>query len=102
MSLKQEGSMDFWLKHPHRDWATNDNGYRFGPFSYEGITCSAIKHPNRTIEISVRGPFDRRFTFRYPMPQCDERGLHVAITWKDDQVKLYLNGKHVGTQWVSP
>lgn len=93
MGLKNEGSMVFGLNHENKDWSTNSSGYNFGSFQHEEISAKVTKHPDKTIEIELIGPFDKNFVFRRPIPPCDDRGLHVAITWKDDMVQLYLNGE---------
>lgn len=98
MGLKNEGTMVFWLNHEHKDWSTNSSGYNFGTSRMEDISAETTKHPDKTIEIKLTGPFDKSFVFRRPIPQCDPRGLQVAITWKDDEVKLYLNGQLVETK----
>ena len=33
MDIQKEGSIEFWLRHEHKDWHTNSNGYDFGSFS---------------------------------------------------------------------
>jgi hypothetical protein len=93
MGLKNEGSMVFWLNHEHKDWPTNLYGYNFGTIKQKDILAEANKHPDKTIEIKLFGPFDKSFVFQKPIPTCDQRGLQVAMTWKNDEVKLYLNGK---------
>ena len=93
-----EGTIDFWLKHQHPDWATNGSGYKFGPFSHEDLSVKATKHPDKTLELQVFGPAQRSFTFKHPMPTCPPKGLYVAITWSASEVILYMNGKPVETR----
>lgn len=93
MGLKNEGSIVFGLSHEHKDWPTNSSGYKFDIIEQKDISVEAKKLPDKTIEIKLTGPFDKTFVFQRPIPQCDERGLQVAMTWKDDEVKLYLNGQ---------
>ena len=96
MSTPNEGTLMFWLKHEHKDWSTNSEGYDFGSIEKPGISAKAVKHPDKTIELNFSGPFGQ-LSFRPPVPKCDERGLQVAITWKGPEVKLYLNGQLVDT-----
>ena len=96
MNNQNERTLVFWLKHEHRDWTINSNGYNFGLFEKPGISANAVKHLDRTIELKFSGPFGQ-LHFRRPIPRCDERGLQVVITWRDSEVKLYLNGKLVDT-----
>jgi len=100
MGLKNEGSMVFWLSHEHKDWPTNSSGYNFGTIEQKEISAEAKKHPDKTIEIKLIGPFDKTFVFKNPIPQCDQRGLQIAMTWKNDKVELYLNGKPVDSKPV--
>jgi hypothetical protein len=93
MGLKNEGSIVFWLNHEHKDWPTNSSGYNFGTIAQKDISAEAKKHPDKTIEIKIIGPLDKTFVFRRSIPPCDQRGLQVVITWKHDNVQLYLNGK---------
>jgi len=97
MDIKEEGSIEFWINHKHKDWSTNDHGYRFKTFSSHGVSFTAQKHPDRTFELIVDGPLDSQFTFKCPIPECDERGLHTVVTWTRLEVHLYLNGRLVET-----
>jgi Concanavalin A-like lectin/glucanases superfamily len=96
--LKDTGTITFWLRHEHADWATNDSGYKFGVIKKDGIEASAVKNPDRTISVSLAGPFDQRFNFQTAIPPCEERGLFVALTWDNKEVKLYLNGQPIETK----
>lgn len=93
MGIKNEGSIVFGLFHKHKDWSTNSSGYNFEAIKQGDISAEAKKLPDKTIEIKLTGPFDKAFVFQRPIPQCDQRGLQVAMTWKDNKVQLYLNGQ---------
>ena len=95
MGIEKEGSITFWCNHAHKDWATNRHSYDFGKVSGHGVSVTAIKHPDKIIEIIATGPLFERFQYQCPIPPCDERGLFVALTWKSENVNLYLNGKSV-------
>ena len=97
MSILNEGSMTFWLRHEHKDWTSNSNTYSFGEIEHSGIIAGSIKKPDRTVEIKLSGALGRDFTFRQSIPTCDERGLSVAFTWTDKEINLYLNGRLVET-----
>ena len=95
MGLQDEGSITFRLKHEHPDWPTNEHAYNFGTLDTRGIQgtkVTATKHPDRTLELDMDGPFDQHHNVRLPIPICDERGLFVAITWQKPDLKIYLNG----------
>lgn len=98
--LEKEGTVEFRLTHQRPDWSRDDHRYKFGPFQYGDIIVQAVKQPDKTVEITIRGPFGKRFTFHRPMPPC-ENELHVVITWKEQKVNLYLNGKLVETQEIT-
>lgn len=100
MSLKNEGSIVFGLSHEHKDWPTNSSGYNFPTIKQKDIVAETTKHPDKTIEMKLIGPFDKTFVFQNPIPPCDQRGLQVAMTWKDDKVELYLNGKPIETKTI--
>jgi hypothetical protein len=91
--LQKEGSATFWLRHRDRDWAVNEKEYQFGEIRKSGMSVEASKHTDKTIDLLVSGPLGQDFKFRHPIPKCDSRGLFVAVTWQDLEVKLYLNGK---------
>lgn len=101
LSLENEGHITFWIRHEHRDWSTNSAGYNLGQIAEPGISVDAKKHPDKTVELKVLGPFGHHFTFRTQIPPSDEHGLFVAITWKDRNVHLYLNGQRVETLHAS-
>lgn len=91
--VQKEGSMSFTLSHEHNDWITNKNGYRFKPLSIEGIFVQPFKDPDCTFRISINGSLGHSLTFRQDISEITTPKLHVALTWKDALVKLYLNGE---------
>lgn len=96
MSLEQQGTVTFWLLHPHLDWQTNNQGYKFGPFSAHGISWVVFKNPDRSLQVVISGPLSRTSTFNTSVPAIpDKKGLFVAITWHFPVVTLYLSGKPV-------
>lgn len=97
MNIRETGSISFWASHEHADWATNGNGYNFGPFTVESISVRAKKHPSGSITFDVDGPLGQVFEIEAAMPACGPKGLYVAITWKHDTLNLYLNGELVKT-----
>ena len=69
MSLEHEGTVAFWLKHAHMDWQTNNQGYKFGPFSAHGLSWSVFKHPDRSLQVVISGPLSRTSTFNTRVPE---------------------------------
>lgn len=102
MSLKDKGSIMFWLRHEQANWTTNRDGYDFGMRNEQGICVTAVKHPDTTIELKLMRPFYEVVTFRQLIPECDERGLMVTFTWEGHEVKLYLNAKLMDTKSTDP
>ena len=70
-NVKNEGSIVFWLNHEHKDWPTNSSGYNFDTVQNEDISAEVTKHPDKTVEIKLTGPFDKTFVFR----RSDYRGI---------------------------
>ncbi|HLA10041.1 MAG TPA: hypothetical protein VJ023_05440 [Pyrinomonadaceae bacterium] len=71
MSVRDEGSFEFWLNDEHKDWATNSDTYIFDPVTLEGVTVKCIKRPNRTIDVTIDGPFGKQYTFNELIPQIE-------------------------------
>ena len=90
-----EGSIATFLRHENPNWPTNRAVYHFPEITSGGITFNAMKNYDRTVTIFIDGPFGNPYEFKEPIPPCDERGLHVAVTWSNNEVILYLNGKRV-------
>ena len=91
MGVENEGSIVFWCRCTTKDWTTDDQGYQFPTVYGANISATAVKHPDKTIQLTISGPFHQTFVFRQAIPKCHERGLFVALTWKDSAVNLYLN-----------
>jgi hypothetical protein len=96
--LTKKGTLAFFVKGKDADWATNDKPYSFKPFTREGISAIVSKGTDRGVYVEIAGPFGNSYDFRVPLPACDHRGLHVALTWEDESVTLYLNGEKVKSQ----
>ena len=92
-----EGTVVFQVNHPHADWKTNGAIYNFGLFKKGSLTIRTIKHPDKTMEISVQGFAEDVITTRKPIPQSPQSGVMVAITWSIDTVIFYLNGERADT-----
>src|SRR5688572_24061352 len=91
MKYPPQGTRELWLNHDHSDWSTNAHVYRFAPVVSHYVRVVAVKHPNQTLEVEADGPMGRRFQFRFHMPACDSRGLHLVIAWECNQIQFFLN-----------
>lgn len=68
MSISQEGTVTFTLKHERRDWSTNGAGYNFGSFEAQGMRFDMVKYPDRTLELNLDGPLSSKQTVRILVP----------------------------------
>lgn len=97
-SVQREGTVAFVVKHADADWSTNQKEYDFGRFEQPGIAIVVKKHADGSVQVAVAGPLGRDFTFRKPCPDCAAGDLFVAVTWKEHEVNLYLNGQLAESQ----
>jgi len=79
------------------DWATNEKEYTYTG-SNPGITATVYKHGDRTVEIRIAGPFERSFRFVSAIPECGSDPLRVRLTWREGEIRLFLNDKAVETK----
>jgi hypothetical protein len=107
----QEGTITFWINHKHADWSTNDKEYTFGPFTHDDdegpqVGVSVSKKSDRSLEIrfgiSRSGSIFVGHTFRGPMPEVSEKGVHIAVTWEPKEITRYANGKPISTAPFKP
>ncbi|MDZ7617386.1 MAG: hypothetical protein U1E05_10295, partial [Patescibacteria group bacterium] len=102
MSIFDEGTVAFWLEHPHQDWQTNASDYRFGPFIFSqvGFAVGVVKHPDKRLDVTIAGPFQKTTTFETRIPDVTPYpNLHVAITWQRPKLNLFLAGRQV-SEWT--
>ncbi len=92
MSVSDKGTIRFWLQDRHPRWASDECGYDFGTKRTQGLVVTALKHPDKTVEIILDGLDGLPSRLREAIPSCDVRGLHVGITWSKTEIVLYLNG----------
>ncbi len=87
----------FWLQHDDGDWSSNKDGYYFGTIRQSGLAISAVKQPDGMLVLNVSDTGFHLFTFQYPIPACDGRGLYVEIVCEPEAIKLRLNGRLIQT-----
>jgi len=95
--IRNKGSIIFWLNDANRDWATSADTYVFPPVSKGGITVNCVKRPNKTIDITIDGPFNKKYVFNAKIPPCTPKGLMVGIVWEKPTVILRLNAQTAQT-----
>jgi hypothetical protein len=93
MGIEKEGSIAFRLRHPDKDWSTNDKPYRFNTVEIGPIRAWAMKNPDRSVEFHVSGPLNSEITLNGQLQAVGERGVHVVITWSEKEVQLYLDAR---------
>ena len=92
--LTNEGTVTFWAQSNRPGGRTDPMPPNFPPFSSGGITVKSAKNPDLTLSAEIVGPHGRSYSFNsVAIPRCDDKGLHVGITWNMKTVRLYLNGK---------
>lgn len=94
-AIPPEGTVLFHVNHQHSDWKTNANGYDFGLFSQGLLEVKAAKHPDRTIEVCVKGLGNSIVKSRKLIPNTDQPGVMVGFTWSGREVVFYLCGERV-------
>ncbi len=93
MSIRNEGSITFLLKHSNQNWYKDNNIYKFNNLpSLSGIELKVEKRPPNKLHLEITGIHEKKYTLYENIPVCDNRELFVAITWKGDWLKLYFNG----------
>ena len=96
--IQIEGTIHFRMQHHHHDWASNKLGYNFTPVEHGPIRAQAKKRPDGSVVIEIAGPFGGTYDFHEPIPKVAPDGLTVGLTWADNKVKLFLDGKWVETR----
>jgi hypothetical protein len=88
-----QGTMMFFLSHPHLDWMHNSHSYDFGLFGSGRLKVRPIKHPDRTLELVVEGLGQSTLTTRHFIPGTAQPHLGVAIVWNNGKAKFHLCGR---------
>jgi len=96
--LTQEGTIAGWLQSEVEGWARDNKRHAFAPIEYSGIRLEIVKRTDRQLAVTVTGPFGRSFDFLARCPKPNEQGVHVAVTWGNSTVTLYVAGKRVADQ----
>lgn len=92
----REGTVMFLVNHPHANWRTNSNAYDFGLYSQGGLEVKTTKHPDGTMEVSVRGIGGESIVgTRQGIPNADQSGVMIGLTWNGKEVIFYFCGERV-------
>jgi hypothetical protein len=91
----QKGTLGITFIPQHKDWSTDDHTYLLGEVLREGLSLRAIKHTDRTLELTLDGPLGKTLTLRGPQPPC--RKLRLGFAWEDAEMQFFMNGKRLQT-----
>jgi hypothetical protein len=96
---KGKGSVGFYVSHSHPDWATNAKRYTFRVVKYGNVRVRATKNPDGMLSVTVTGIFGGSYDFSAPVILLENGlGIHVGVTWQDNEVAFYMNGMPVTSQ----
>ena len=95
MNTSQQGTFGITFTPNRHNWSTDDHTYLLGEYLRGDISLKATKHADRTLELNISGLLGKTFTLRLPQPPGRE--LKLGLTWKNDEVALFMNGKLLKT-----
>lgn len=99
--VQSQGSLTFWMRQPAR-WASSPGGIKFAPVNAPGVRLTMQKNPDHTLEFFLEGALRRTTHFLVSLPsRIRPCGIHVALTWKEPKVELWLDGRMVGESYSS-
>jgi hypothetical protein len=91
MITPQQGTFDITFTPNQKDWSTDIHTYLLGEYMRGDISLKATKHADRTLELNISGLLGKTFTLRLPQPPGRE--LKLDLTWENDLIELFMNGK---------
>ena len=91
MITPQKGTFGITFTPNRHNWSTDDHTYLLGEYLRGDISLKATKHADRTLELNISGPLGKTFTLRRPQPPGRE--LKLGLTWENDLIELFMNGK---------
>jgi hypothetical protein len=94
--LTQEGTIFAQLRHDHRDWTTNSNGYDFGTISTGGASLRAVKEPTGILRLRLLSPSGSFAVIDHPLDDLAEDTVSVAASWNEDRARFYVGGVFIG------
>lgn len=89
------GTVMFLVGHEHPDWLENTHGYDFGVFAHGALKVQALKHPDRTMQISVAGLGGSVLETRKPIPRTEQIRVMIGCTWNGSELVFYICGERV-------
>jgi hypothetical protein len=91
MNTSQQGTFGITFTPNQKDWSTDIHTYLLGEYLRGDISLKATKHADQTLELNISGPLGKTFTLRLPQPPGRE--LKLGLTWENDLIELFMNGK---------
>ncbi|TVT47099.1 MAG: hypothetical protein FHK82_18210 [Sedimenticola thiotaurini] len=98
--LPEEGTVMFLVDHPHGDWRTNNHEYNFGLFRQGQLEVQARKNKDKNMEIHVKGFGQAILSIENPIPNFEQPGVMIGLTWNSSQLNFYLNGVRIETMAI--
>ena len=100
----EEGTVAMWIK-PH-GWSGADHGFRYFFMIADESTCKFYLYrfqEKNLLVLAGNGIEGQWGSLGMPTDDWkDDQWIHLAVTWKDRLVKLYLDGKPVSQTLVPP
>ena len=96
----KEGTIAFWLQ--PNGWSGTDDGFRFFFMIADPKVCNFYIYRYTKLNlVALAGTGQGRYCTQVLMPTrkwTDGQWVHVAVTWKDSAITLYVDGKRVGSK----
>ena len=100
----EEGTLALWIQ--PRDWTGTDFGFRYFFMIMDEAACKfyLYRYQQDNLLVIAGNGIENQWgsTGLSTKDWQDGQWLHLAVTWKDRQVTLYVDGKRVGEMLVPP
>ena len=100
--VQKEGTLAYDVKVPDGYWETTGQPCRFPTTGSPGIYTETTILGDHTIDVQIDGPLGRFWEIKSKSITDKPKKIMLAITWKDDEVKLYVNGDLHQAQHIGP
>lgn len=98
------GTLSLWIQ--PRGWAGTEDGFRYFFMIMDEATCRFYLYrydKDNLLVLAGNGIETQWGSIGMPTKDWqDGQWLHLAVTWQDHKVTLYVDGKHIGETVVPP